>query len=234
VRLICEDHSVSKQPLKRIYFDTNILFHWPNLPNNVASLFGVANWVGADLYIPKTVEDELEGQFVRGANAAWDGLAAGLKELPKLCNQLIAVDVQGKRPHGDDLRAAFRLGPSSLRTIGELKTFPSMMSISPHCLKWPSNRDAPFEEIEINKSKHVVTGLQDTAILFAIASHMKTAGRDERCALISNDGVFQKRGCRNFLEMASVKLEVFRSVDVLFRDLFDHVGLLFAQDGTRK
>ena len=61
---------MSKQPLKRIYFDTNILFRWPNLPNNVAFLFGVANWVGADLYIPKTVEDELEGQFVRGANAA--------------------------------------------------------------------------------------------------------------------------------------------------------------------
>lgn len=60
MRLICEDHPMTEQPLKRIYFDTNILFHWPNLPNNVASLFGVANWVGADLYIPKTVEDELE------------------------------------------------------------------------------------------------------------------------------------------------------------------------------
>ena len=53
------------KPLKRIYFDTNILYRWPNLPNNVASLFGVANWVGTELYIPKTVEDELEGQFVR-------------------------------------------------------------------------------------------------------------------------------------------------------------------------
>ena len=85
------------------------------------------------------------------------------------------------------------------------------------------NRYAPFEEIEINKSKHVVTGLQDTAILFAIAAHMKTADKHARYALISNDGVFQKKGCREFLEMAGVKLEMFRNVDVLFRDLFDHV-----------
>ncbi len=85
------------------------------------------------------------------------------------------------------------------------------------------NREAPFEEIETNKSKRVVTGLQDTAILFAIASHMKTANKDERCTLISNDGVFQKKGCRDFLKMADVQLEMFRSVDVLFRDLFDQV-----------
>lgn len=63
------------------------------------------------------------------------------------------------------------------------------------------NRDAPFEEIEIDKSRRVVTGLQDTAILFAVAAHMKTADKDARCTLISNDGVFQKKGCRDFLEM---------------------------------
>ena len=223
MRLICEDHPVSKQPLKRIYFDTNTLFHWPNLPNNVASLFGVANWVGADLYIPTTVEDELEGQFVRGANAAWDALAGDLKELTKLCNHIIAVDLQGNRPHDDDLRAAFRTRSKQLKDHWRIENIPVRDVDLATLLEMAINRDAPFEEIEINKSKRVVTGLQDTAILFAVASHTKTADRDERCALISNDGVFQKKGCRDFLERAEVKLEVFRSVDILFRDLFDHV-----------
>jgi hypothetical protein len=223
VRLICENHPVSKQPLKRIYFDTNILFRWPNLPNNVASLFGVANWVGANLYIPKTVEDELEGQFVRGANAAWDAMASDMKELTKLCNQVIAVDVQGNRPHDDDLRAAFRTRSKQLKSSWRIENIPIHEVDLATLLEMAINRDAPFEEVEINKSKYVVTGLQDTAILFAIASHMKTADRDERCALISNDGVFQGNGCRDFPKMADVKLEMFRSVDVLFRDLFDHV-----------
>jgi hypothetical protein len=161
---------------------------WPNLPNNVASLFGVANWVGADLYIPKTVEDELEGQFVRGANAAWDAMASDLKELTKLCNQIIAVDVQGKRPHDDDLRAAFRTRSNQLKDRWRIEKISVHEVDLATLLEMAINRDAPFEEIEINKSKRVVTGLQDTAILFAIASHMKTADRDERCALISNDG----------------------------------------------
>jgi rRNA-processing protein FCF1 len=52
---------VSKPPLKRIYFDTNILYPWPQIPSDIPSILGVANWVGAEPYIPKIVEDELEG-----------------------------------------------------------------------------------------------------------------------------------------------------------------------------
>jgi hypothetical protein len=214
---------VSKQPLKRIYFDSNMLFRWPNLPNNVASLFGVANWVGADLYIPKTVEEELEGQFVRNANATWDAMASNLKELTKLCNQIINVDVQGNRPHEDDLRAAFRARSQQLKNYWRIQSVPVHEIDLATLLEMAINRDPPFEEIEISKTKHVVTGLQDTAILLAVAAHMKNADKDARCALISNDGVFQKQGCRDLLDAADVKLEMFRSVDALFKDLFDHV-----------
>jgi hypothetical protein len=33
-------------PLKRIYFDTNILYRWPHPPNDIYSVFGVAKWLG--------------------------------------------------------------------------------------------------------------------------------------------------------------------------------------------
>jgi hypothetical protein len=214
---------MSSQPLKRIYLDTNILYRWPNPPNNVGSLFDVANWVGTKLYIPKTVEDELEGQFVRSAHASWDALASDLTELTKLCYQIIDVDVQCTRPHDDALRAAFGTRSKQLKDHWKIENIPIHEVDLATMLEMAINRDAPFEEIEVKKSKHVVTGLQDAAILFAVAAHMTTADRDARCAFISNDGVFQKKGCLDFLEQADVKLEMFRSVDSLFRDLFDHV-----------
>ncbi len=49
--LIRENRLVSKPPLKRVYFDTNILYPWPQIPSDIPSMLGVANWVGAqDIY----------------------------------------------------------------------------------------------------------------------------------------------------------------------------------------
>ena len=58
-------NAMGSQPLKRIYFDTNVLYRWPHMPSDIPSMLGVANWVNAELYMPKIVEDELEGQYVR-------------------------------------------------------------------------------------------------------------------------------------------------------------------------
>ena len=56
---------MASQPLKRIYFDTNILYRWPHPPNDIYSIFGVAKWLGAQLLMPEVVEGELEAQFIR-------------------------------------------------------------------------------------------------------------------------------------------------------------------------
>jgi hypothetical protein len=85
------------------------------------------------------------------------------------------------------------------------------------------SRDEPFEEIELSKSRRVVVGLQDTAILFSIAKHMQSAGEDDRCAFISNDDIFHKPGSQALLKEAGVKLEMFRRTRDLFDDLFEHV-----------
>ncbi len=214
---------MTAKPLKRIYFDTNILYGWPNLPNNVGSIFGVANWVGAELCLPQTVEDELEGQLVRRVNASFYALNGNVKELNKLCSNIIEVDVTGTRPNDDDLRKAFHTRSQQLKEYWKITNIPIHEVDLATLLGMAINRIAPFEEIEVGKSRHLVTGLQDAAILFAIAAHMQKAVKDDRCAFISNDGIFHKPECREFLEDAGVKLEMFRSVDVLFNDLFDHV-----------
>ncbi len=66
------------------------------------------------------------------------------------------------------------------------------------------NRIAPFEEINIGKDHKGVVGLQDTAILFSIIEHMKSADKGDRCAFISKDAVFHKAEVRAMLKDAGL------------------------------
>jgi hypothetical protein len=214
---------VSKPPLKRIYFDTNILFRWPHIQSDIPSMLGVANWVGAELYIPKVVEDELEAQYARDIAASYDKLNADLKELNKLCRDVMVPDISGTAPSENEVRKAFRERSELLKTHFKISTIPIHEMDLETLLQMAINRDEPFEEIVISKTKRRVVGLQDTAILFSIARHMQTAGQDDRCAFISNDDIFHKSGSQSLLKSAGVKLEMFRKTSDLFNDLFDHV-----------
>jgi hypothetical protein len=48
--------AMESQPLKRVYFDTNALYRWPNSANNLMLPFGVANWLKTELDFPKAVD----------------------------------------------------------------------------------------------------------------------------------------------------------------------------------
>jgi PIN domain len=223
VRLICENLPVTKPPLKRIYFDTNPLYRWPHIPSDIPSMLGVANWVGAELYMPKIVEDELEGQYVRSIEASYDKLNADVKELNKLCRNVMTPDISGSEPMHDQVREAFRVRSEQLKAHFKISTIPIHEMTLATLIQMAINRDEPFEQIEISKTKHVVVGLQDTAILFAIAKHMQTAAEGDRCAFLSNDDVFHRAGTKNILKSAGVKLEMFKKTSDLFNDLFEHV-----------
>jgi hypothetical protein len=214
---------VNKSPLKRLYFDTNPLYRWPQIPSDIPSLLGVANWVGTELYMPKIVEDELEGQYVRSIEASYDKLSADVKELNKLCRNVMTPDITGTAPTHDQVREAFRIRSEQLKKHFKISTIPIHEMSLQTLLDMAINRDEPFEQIELSKGKHVVVGLQDTAILFAIAKHMQTAAEGDRCAFLSNDGVFHRAGTQSILKTAGVKLEIFRKTSDLFNDLFDHV-----------
>jgi len=186
-------------------------------------MLGVANWVGTELYIPRIVEDELEGQCVRAISASYDKLNTDLKELNKLCRDVMTHDISGSRPSDDQVRKAFRERSELLKAHFRISTIPIHEVDLETLLKMAINREQPFEEIELSKSKRVVVGLQDTAILFAIAKHMQTAGEGDRCGFISNDDIFHKEGTKEFLKAAGVRLEMFRKTSDLFSDLFEHV-----------
>jgi hypothetical protein len=50
--------------------------HVAFVEDQVPSLLGVANWVGTEVCMPKIVEDELDGQYVRSIEASYDKLNA--------------------------------------------------------------------------------------------------------------------------------------------------------------
>jgi hypothetical protein len=64
----------------------------------VRSIFGVAKWVGTELYMPTVVESEVEAQYVREVDSVYGSLASNWKTLAALCDRVIAVDLNGSRP----------------------------------------------------------------------------------------------------------------------------------------
>jgi hypothetical protein len=209
-------------PLKRIYFDTNILFRWPHIPNDLHAIFGVANWVGTELYMPIVVEQELEAQFVRAVQNVFDSFASNYKELTKLCRDVIKIDVDGSRPSDDELRTAFRDRSQQLKSHFGILNIPLTTVTAEVLIDMAISRNAPFEEYDLGKKKQVV-GLQDAAILFSIIEHMKTAEKGDRCALVSEDGIFHKAGTRQIMENYGVKLQLCKNARAVYDDLFDHV-----------
>src|SRR5580692_8628566 len=117
--------------------------------------------------MPKIVEDELEGQYVRSIEASYDKLNADVKELNKLCRNVMTPDISGSEPMHDQVREAFRVRSEQLKAHFKISTIPIHEMTLATLIQMAINRDEPFEQIEISKTKHVVVGLQDTAILFA-------------------------------------------------------------------
>jgi hypothetical protein len=97
------------EPLKRIYFDTNWLRRWPNPANNVPAVRRAANWMDTEIYIPETVEDELENQFLRDTVAAYINASSAVEDLSKLFRNVIDIQYELPRPSDELLRKAFRV-----------------------------------------------------------------------------------------------------------------------------
>jgi hypothetical protein len=206
-------------PLKRIYFDTNALYHWPHLPNDRYSVFGAAKWLGTELCIPEVVESELGAQFVRSVIDAYDAAELNVKTINKLCRGVMPVDIKGSRPDVDQLWDAFHHRSNELKTHFGISVVPLATIDVRVLLDMAISRKPPFEERTIG-NETIITGLQDAAILFSILDHMKTAQVGDRCALVTADKIFHARGTRNLI---GDRLQLFKNIKDLFDDLFDHI-----------
>lgn len=219
---------MSKPPLKRIYFDSNILRNWPNSSNELWNVFNSAAWLKTEICFPQVVESELEGQFVREVQKSFADIEANFKQLNKRCRNIITLDIHGKESSEAELRTAFQHRSNELKTLFNITTIPLTKIDLAILVDMAINRVVPFEEVALGKDRNGVVGLQDAAILFSIIEHMKDA-KDHRCAIISNDAIFYHKDARSLMEKVGVKLEGFRSLGALWDEMFDHI-LPFVRD----
>ena len=204
-------------PLKRLYFDTNILYGWPHPSNNVYPIFGAANWLETELYTPAVVNQELEVQFIRAVTDAYQNLSSNLKQIKRLCRSTIDVKSIHSPSSESELRAAYAVSSEQLRLHFGISIIPLTAAPLSTFIGMAINRSVPFQERIVSNGQAAVVGFQDAAILFSIIDHLKSAPTDGRCAFVSNDGVFQKPEIFALVQAHGVTLEVFRTTNEVFK-----------------
>lgn len=211
------------RPIKRIYFDSNWLHKWPFIANNLASLFRAANWMNTELYIPQTVEDELEEQFIRDLEASYGNTATGVKQLQRLCRDVIDLEFHIPKPAERDFREVFRARSQQIKNHFRISNIPLSQLTTGFLVEMAIRRKPPFEERKFDKDKGGVVGLQDTVILYSVIEHLKSKKDDERNAFVSNDGTFHRPGIKEVVEKSGVTLELYKDVSDVWKDMFDHI-----------
>jgi hypothetical protein len=208
-------------PPKRLYFDTNILRGWPNCSNEIWNIFSVANWLKTELYIPKVVEDELEAQFIRGVHELLDALDTSVNQYRKLCRNIIETDINGSAPTDKELQDAFRARSEQIKQHYSIAVVPLTKISLEVFVEMAIHRDPPFEQVQIDKSKHGVVGLQDATILFSVMEHLPK--NNDRFILLSADNTFYHQDVGDLLDQWGVKLERIKSAGAIRKEFSEHM-----------
>jgi hypothetical protein len=226
--LFGDNHSISRGiemaqlPPKRIYFDSNILHGWPRMAYSLPWTIGLAHWMKAELFIPQTVEDELEGQFVRGGGEAIRQVHSAFKKLQNHSREVIDFQFDMPDEDEDGFTQSFRKRSQATKDQYKIITVPQPELPTKLLLEMAIKREAPFEEKSIGDKKFV-TGLQDTAILFSILAHIKLVSPEDRCIFVSADGIFHSSELEPLLSGEAPKLEMYRSLNLLSEHLLEFV-----------
>jgi hypothetical protein len=216
---------MSKGQLERIYFDTNAVFRWPNPPQKWWQTANLTTYTGTELFLPETVEGELEAQFLRRLGEIITAIRSSYRDFKVTCINTIPVPIP-EFMAADEQRRHFRQRSEAIKALYNIKSVPLTKTELPLFVDMAINRKAPFEEKIVGKDKgreRFVTGLQDAVILFSVLDHMATASKDIRCAFVSDDDIFQKAEVRALIASRNIDLEIMRTPDAAFQDLWDHL-----------
>lgn len=178
--------------------------------------------MGTELYLPETVEDELENQFLRDTATAYANASSGTKDLAKLFHNVIDIQYELPRPSNELLRKAFRVRSGQLKEYFRISTIPLVEIPTKKLVDMAIKRLAPFQQHNLDKDHTVVSGLQDTAIFFSVIEHLKGKS-DGRNAFATADGIFRHPEAKALLDTHGITLEIFKSHKELFDDLYDHI-----------
>jgi hypothetical protein len=214
---------MSTTPLRRIYFDSNPLHGWPKTPYGFPWMVGLAMWNKGELFVPQTVEDELEAQFIRGGAQALKAVSSAFRELRVHCHGVIDFQYPMPEATDDELSESYLSHSATARSHFSMQLIPQVDVPLDKLLRMAICRQPPFEEKTSGKDSRFVTGLQDTAILFSIIEHAKMSKEGERCAFVSADAIFHTAEVKKLLATEAPNLEVFKSVESVADDLWGFV-----------
>lgn len=216
-RMLC----MSTTHLKRIYFDSNAIYRWPNPDRPVFQALNLAKWFAAEIYFPSIVEDELERQFVKNVSDHLASIRSHIRDLKTTCYITMDVDLDEPFMTVADLKAAFRRRNEDLKEYFGISSIPITTRELKLIVDMAVNRHPPFEERASGKDT-VVTGLQDAAIFLSVLDHLKDTPKGERYAFVSADSVFQKSAIKELIQASGVELEIFKTPTAVLDDLWDH------------
>jgi len=219
-----DNHSIlmASIPPKRIYFDSNMLHGWPRTAYKLSYFIGLAHWLKADLFIPETVEKELENQFVREGLEAIRGVNFAFKKLRNHAREVIDFQFEMPDEDADGFAKSFRRRSQEIKDFYKIANIPQPELSTQVLLEMAINRDPPFEEKTIG-DRRFVTGLQDTAILYSILAHLKSAAPDDRCVFLSADSIFRSPELAHILNEKAPKLEICKSLEEISDHLIEFV-----------
>src|SRR2546422_5850769 len=164
---------VSEAPFDRVYFDSSALRDggWPHVSGILEDTFRLARSLSIGLFIPRAVEVEVEGMWLR--------------ELYELRNeQKVTKHIAGITDNvvasidWDQARHDYRVSSDELKTEWAMGILPITQSSLEHAFQLTITTGAPFE----NKRP----GLRDAVIYYSVVEHLRIES-GHRAVLVTQD-----------------------------------------------
>ena len=195
---------------KAIYLDTNIIFQLGGLQVDFLELRELTRSINVKFFIPELVFKERVNQMIRNAQNEMNKLGNTAKRLGRILERKALKHEILKQDYIESVST-----DNLLRYLNKAKIFviptPNKISLNT-IIDMAVRRIAPFEKIKV-KDKEVLTGFNDTIILFTIIEHMKTK-KLSNAFFVTNDNIFQRPEVRKRFEDNKINVSIFNSISV--------------------
>lgn len=174
----------SLHPITTIYFDSEPLsFRWPELPPAVQKVCGLAKQMEITVCLPAPVQTELEWQFRREVEAAWDKASAAYKDFRDTAgieSSISDVDIEA-------VMSEYRSRVDRLLTTHSIDVRPMTTRPISDLFQHAVKRFPPFRVTGQKGHARKDSGFKDAVIAFSVIDDLRPQPWHARAVLVSND-----------------------------------------------
>ena len=185
---------------------------WPRVSADLENVFKIAAG-DIDLLLPAGVEIELQHRWERELDEKTALMRSKLQGLNDHFGGVEQARISLATPDRATAAASYVQAVAKLKDRYGLSTTEFTKRSVPEIFAMAARRNPPFKE-----SKEDV-GFRDAVIFLSVVDDL-VGRKDEVGALVARDGGFHDPGIIKFAAEAGVELQVFRSVEDIFKSLF--------------